>query len=45
MPKPKVFVTRRIPDAGLSRIRAACDAAIWADRLPPPYETIKGKIV
>ena len=41
--KPKVFVTRRIPAAGLDRIRANCEAEIWDDPLPPPYETLKKK--
>jgi glyoxylate reductase len=44
MPKPKVFVARRIPEVGLARIREACDAEIWPERLPPPYETVKAKI-
>jgi glyoxylate reductase len=35
--KPKVFVTRIIPDAGLDLIKAQCDAEIWSDPLPPPY--------
>jgi glyoxylate reductase len=34
--KPRVFVTRRIPDAGLKLIHEACDAEIWSDPLPPP---------
>src|SRR5438093_8164709 len=42
--KPKVFVTRVIPDAGLQRIRAACDAEVWADPLPPPAEVLRQKI-
>ena len=42
--KPKVFVSRRIPEVGLSRIRTACDADVWPERLPPPYETIKARI-
>src|SRR5262249_59511089 len=42
--KPKVFVTRRIPDAGLIPIREHCDAEIWADLLPPPYDLIRAKI-
>ena len=42
--KPKVFVTRRIPEAGLVRINEECEAEIWPERLPPPYETIKLKI-
>ena len=36
--KPKVFVTRRIPAAGLDRIQAACDAEVWPEPLPPPYD-------
>jgi glyoxylate reductase len=41
--KPRVFVTRRIPAAGLDRIRAACDAEVWDDPVPPPYATLKEK--
>ena len=33
MPKPKVFVTRQIPDAGLSLIRAECDADVSGDHV------------
>ena len=36
MSRPRVFVTRRIPAAGLDRIVAACEAAVWEDPLPPP---------
>lgn len=42
--QPHVFVTRRIPDAGLARIRAECDAEVWNDSLPPPYEILKQKV-
>jgi glyoxylate reductase len=41
--KPKVFVTRRIPAAGLDRIREHCDAEIWADPLPPPHALLRQK--
>jgi glyoxylate reductase len=41
---PKVFVTRRIPEAGLSRIRTGCEAEVWPEQLPPPYDLIKRKI-
>ena len=41
--KPKVFVTRRIPAAGLDRIRAACDAEVWDDPLAPPYPVLTQK--
>jgi glyoxylate reductase len=42
--KPKVFVTRIIPEAGLSRIRAHCDAEVWADPLPPPYALLRQRV-
>lgn len=35
MNRPRVFVTRAIPAAGLERIRAACDVDLWPDELPP----------
>lgn len=40
MSKPKVFVTRLIPAAGLDRIRASCDADVWAEPLPPPPDVL-----
>jgi glyoxylate reductase len=42
--KPKVFVTRRLPAAGLDVITSQCDAEVWPGDLPPPYETIRAKI-
>jgi glyoxylate reductase len=42
--KPKVFVTRLIPAAGLDRIRAECDAEIWTDPLPPPHDVLRAKV-
>src|SRR5262249_8559663 len=41
--KPKVFVTRIIPEAGLARINAACHAEVWPDQLPPPYDLLRQK--
>ncbi len=35
MAKPKVFVTRMIPEAGLAMVREFCDADIWPGDLPP----------
>lgn len=40
MGKPKVFVTRIIPSAGLDRIREFCEARVWEDELPPPREVL-----
>ena len=44
MSKPKVFVTRRIPEAGLSKVLAACDAEVWPGDLPPDRATLLSKV-
>src|SRR6185437_10497187 len=36
--------TRRIPAAGLDRICQECDAEIWPEQMPPPYDLIRQKI-
>jgi glyoxylate reductase len=40
MAKPKVFVTRIIPDKGLDLVKEFCDADVWEGELPPPREEI-----
>lgn len=35
MTKPRVFVTRQIPERGLQKVLAACEAVVWAGELPP----------
>jgi glyoxylate reductase len=35
MSRPRVFVTREIPEAGLAPIRETCDARVWTGELPP----------
>jgi glyoxylate reductase len=42
--KPKVFVTRKIPDAGLNKIREQCDAEVWPEQLPPDYDVLRAKV-
>jgi glyoxylate reductase len=42
--KPKVFVSRVIPEAGLKRIKDHCDAEVWPDPLPPPYAVLREKV-
>ena len=42
--KSKVFVTRNIPDAGLDLVRAACDANVWTEPLPPSRDVLLEKI-
>lgn len=44
MTRPRVFVTRRIPEAGLSKIKAECDVEVWPNQLPPSYDVIRQKI-
>ena len=44
MPKPKVFVTRIIPDKGLDLVKEFCDADIWDGELPPPHEEILKRV-
>jgi glyoxylate reductase len=41
--KPKVFVTRIIPEVGLERIHQHCDADVWMEPLPPPHEVLREK--
>ena len=44
MTKPKVFVTRRIPEEGASLIREFCEAEFWPGELPPEYEILRRKV-
>ncbi len=38
--RPRVYVTRRIPDAGLDLIRKTCDVTLWEGEEPPPYPVL-----
>jgi glyoxylate reductase len=40
MALPKVFVSRRIPEAGLDILRKVAEIDVWEGELPPPYETL-----
>lgn len=44
MTKPKVFVTRVIPDAGLDQVKAVCEVDLWTDELPPPRDVILERV-
>lgn len=44
MSKFKVFVTRRIPQVGIDRLKEIADLEIWPETLPPPYEVLQAKI-
>ena len=42
--KPKVYVTRHLPETAWDELINACDVEIWDEEFPPPYETICEKI-
>lgn len=44
MSKPRVFVSRVIPEEGLARVREATDATVWEDDLPPPRDVLLGAV-
>jgi glyoxylate reductase len=44
MAKPKVFVTRIIPEVGLDMVREFCEADIWPGELPPPREVVLERV-
>ena len=44
MHKPKVFVTRLIPAAGLEPVREYCYADVWTEPLPPSADTLRRKV-
>jgi glyoxylate reductase len=44
MPKPKVYVTREIPERGLKIIKERFDAEVWPEYAPPPKEVIIEKV-
>jgi glyoxylate reductase len=44
MPKPRVFVSRVIPESGLKMLEAACDIEVWPGELPPPRNVLLEKV-
>ncbi|MBI4279786.1 MAG: D-glycerate dehydrogenase, partial [Armatimonadetes bacterium] len=44
MAKPRVYVTRIIPEQGLKIVREHCDMRIWEGDMPPPREIILKEI-
>ncbi|NWG08037.1 MAG: D-glycerate dehydrogenase [Chloroflexi bacterium] len=44
MTKPKVFVTRIIPDKGLDMVREFCDVDLWTEELPPSREELLRRV-
>jgi glyoxylate reductase len=44
MTRPRVLVTRVVPDAGLDPIRQACEVDLWTDELPPPRDELLRRV-
>lgn len=44
MAKPKVFVTRMIPDKGLDLVKDFCDTDVWEGELPPPRDELLKRV-
>jgi glyoxylate reductase len=40
MQKPKIFLTRRIPQAGIDLLVKETDVQVWPDELPPAFEVL-----
>jgi glyoxylate reductase len=40
MPKPKIYVTRMLPERGLNIIKEHFDTEVWPEYAPPPKNTI-----
>jgi glyoxylate reductase len=43
--RPRVLVTRRIPEGGLAAVRAVADVDLWDDELPPPREVLLERVL
>ncbi len=44
MPRFKVFVTRKIPEKGLSPVVDFCQADVWQEELPPTHDEILRRV-
>jgi glyoxylate reductase len=44
MPKPKIFITRYLPERGLNIIKKYFDAEVWPEYAPPPKKVIIEKV-
>ena len=42
--RPRVFVSRIIPDEGLEAISAVCDMDLWDGPLPPPRDELLRRV-
>ena len=44
MPKPKVYVTRVIPEEGLRLVRAFAETSVWEGESPPPEDVLRREV-
>jgi glyoxylate reductase len=44
MSRPRVFITRILPDQGLEQIHAISDAEVWPDEQPPSKDVLLEKV-
>ncbi len=44
MPKPKVFVTRILPQPALDKIAESCEMDLWREELPPPRQVLLERV-
>ena len=42
--KPKVYVTRQVPEQGMVMLRPECEVEIWDGELPIPYDVLLEKV-
>ncbi len=42
--KPRVYVTRHLPEIAWQKLIESCQAESWDREIPPPYEVIKEKV-
>lgn len=42
--RPRVFVSRRIPEEGLRAVAAVADSDVWPDELPPPRDELLRRV-
>ena len=42
--KPKVYVTRQVPDEGITILQQECEVEVWGDELPIPRDVLIEKV-
>lgn len=42
--KPRIYVTRRIPEVGLRLLAGACEVSMWPGDDPPPHEALEREL-